>query len=109
MKLIKNYDPNHSYGTHTVEVTLQVWGYRKTLTYEMGGNCKGLTILDGCVDELLEQIGFYNDDDEDECGCTIYLINDNGDELEYEIFDESDLENIIVGLKIVNFIEKDED
>jgi len=107
MELIKNYDPNHSSGVHAVKVTLQVWGYQKTLTYEMGGNCKGLTILDGCIDELLEQIGFYND--EDECGCNIYLINDDGDELEYEIFDESDLENIIVGLKIIGFVEKEED
>jgi hypothetical protein len=108
MKLINNYDPNYRYGVHTVEVTLQVDEYRKTLTYEMGGNCKGFTIFESCIDESLEQIGFYNDDEDDECGCTICLTNDEGDELEYDIFDESDLENIIVGLKIVDFVEKEE-
>lgn len=106
MELIKNYDLNNRYGVHKIEIVLQAWDYRKTLIYEIGGNCKGLSVLDVDIEEVLEQLGFYNDEDDE--GCTIYLENDNGDTLEYDISDERELESIIVSVRIVDYIEKEE-
>jgi hypothetical protein len=97
---LQNYDPNIMWGTHTVEVTLQKWGYTGTLSYETRGNCKGFAVLDGCIDDLMYQL--LEDDDQELIRLTLAKPN-GGDTLTCEIWDERDLESMIVGVRIIGF------
>lgn len=54
--LINNYDPNYSFGEHTVKVTIQQWQYRGNLKVKVGGNCKGVSVMEGIVDTIYDQV-----------------------------------------------------
>lgn len=102
--MMKNYDPNIKWGIHTVEITLQLWDYKGKITTEIGGNCKGFSILESAKDEINENAKsnckFKIIDDWFRCE----LKDDRGDELEVE--DELDnLDNHIVKIEIIDFKE----
>lgn len=43
---MKRYDGvNNSFGTTTIKVLFQVDEYKGSMTYKIGGNCKGLSAL----------------------------------------------------------------
>lgn len=105
--MMKNYDPNIMWGTHTIEVTLQQWEYKGKITTEIGGNCRGFSILESAKDEINQK---------SRSNCKFKIIEDSfccelkdnkGNELEIE--DELDnLDNYIVKIEIIDFKESEE-
>ena len=109
-----NYKPECGMmGDHTVEVTLQYGEYKGTFITEMGGNCKGGTILGSFTD-----LEYFDTDDITENNCSLKisdeeddegnywfqctLVNEKGDTLEIE--EEAEyLNNYIVGVNIIDF------
>lgn len=110
---MKNYDGvNNSWGTTTIKVLFQVWNYKGSMTYTIGGNCKGIDALphDGMsIIDNLEEAKFEGMSitpfDDDEWFAKITLTRDDGDTLEYDVESESELEQMIIGLQIIDFTE----
>src|SRR5690606_153576 len=104
-----NYDPNIRTAVHVIEVTLCQWDYSGTFRYEIGGNCKGCFVMDDPGGSLLDawycahEKGEEIEDVEvvDNEFVVVTLQNPNGETLECEIYDESDIEHMIVGVRIV--------
>lgn len=110
---MKNYDGvNDSWGTTTIKVLFQVWQYKGSMIYTVGGNCKGLEALpsDGLsIIDNLEKAKFDGMTitlfDDDEWLAQMTLTSDDGETLEYDVESESELEQMIVGMQIVDFTE----
>ncbi len=109
-----NYkNENYSYGWHTIEVTLQMGEYKGTFTTQLGGNCKGGSVLENfCSLEGFEEDGVLenkcnltiSEDDDGDYWFSCTLVDESGDECKYE--DEINcLSNLIVGIKIISFEE----
>ena len=109
--MIESYDPSHSYGTHTIRVTIQQWACMGTLTVKIGGNVKGLPSL---VDSIADTI--YDSIHELESDCNFKILEDDNvqpwfncvlrdnDGNKLEIEDELDeLENFIIAMEITDF------
>ncbi len=113
---MKNYDGvNNSWGTTTIKVLFQVWQYKGSMIYTVGGNCKGLDALpsDGMsIIDSLENAKFEGmtitpfDDDGDAWLAQMTLTSDDGDTLEYDVADEAELEQMIIGMQIIDFVEE---
>lgn len=103
------YNPNIRYGTHKVKITLQQWDYTGHVVTEIGGNCKGRTILESAMDlDSNELIGndcsfsIMDEPDDDNYWFKCVLKNDRGDTLQIE--DECDrLDAYIVAAEIIDF------
>lgn len=108
--MIKNYDPNIENGIHTVEVTLQQWGYIGHLTIKISGNCKGREVLDydfECEDgENVESDCDFKYDDEYDIFLAI-LKDEAENTLEVE-GDAREFNQMIVKVEIMDFKEMDE-
>jgi len=113
---VKNYDGvNDSWGTTTIKVLFQVWQYKGSMIYTVGGNCKGLEALPHDGTNILENvetakfngmniIPFNND-----WFARLNLTTENGDTLEYDAKSEAEFENMIVGIQIINFEEENKE
>lgn len=108
---MKNYDGvNDSFGTTTIKVLFQVAEYKGSMTYEIGGNCKGLDALphDGMsiIDNLeyarFEGMNIIPYDDSD-WFAKVFLTNNFEETLEYDVESEAEFEQMIVGMHIVGF------
>ena len=92
-----NYDPNLTcsgrMADQTVEMTFQQWEYTMTKTAVVGGNCRGLSIIECAVENLFDELG--GEDGE------ITLTNANGDTLSCELW-ETKLEDLLVGARILS-------
>lgn len=57
-----NYDPNLNMSgrksVQTVKLTLGQWDYRKEIIVEVRGNCSGLDVLRGAVNNAYENLKF---------------------------------------------------
>lgn len=116
---MKNYDSvNNSYGTTIIKVLFQVGEYTGSLTYEIGGNCKGLdalphdgmSILDNLGTAKFEGMNIIPYNIEDDWFAKVFLTNDFKETLEYDVESESEFEQMIVGMQIIDFEEEsDED
>ena len=110
---MKNYDGvNDSWGTTTIKVLFQVWQYKGSMIYTVGGNCKGLEALpsDGlsiiCNLENAKFEGMtITPFDDDAWLAQMTLTSDDGDTLEYDVESEYELEQMIVGMQIIDFEE----
>lgn len=110
---MKKYDGvNNSFGTTTIKVLFQVDEYKGAMTYKIGGNCKGLDALpsDGMsIIDSLENAKFegmtITPFDDDAWLVQMTLTSDDGDTLEYDVADEAELEQMIVGMEIIDFTE----
>lgn len=114
-----NYDPNIFEGTHNVRVTLQEWGYKGHIAFQVGGNCKGTDVLQNGFDfpeyDVQDDIDHYTENDcrfayhnSDDDGWYSCRLKDNtGDEMDCDDLDENDVKRMIVAVEIVSF-EKDE-
>lgn len=110
---MKSYDGvNNSFGTTTIKVLFQVAEYKGSMTYVVGGNCKGLDVLphDGMsIIDNLETAEFDNMNitlfDDDEWFAKIFLTNDFKETLEYDVESEAEFEQMIVGMQIIDFTE----
>ena len=105
---MKNYNPNYMWGTHTVKITLQQWNYKGELIVEIGGNCKGFSILESSKDSINKEETYNSNckfQIEDNWFYCILKAED-GDELDVE--DELDnLEDYIVKIEIIDFKESE--
>lgn len=103
--MIKNYDPNISWGAHLIKITFQQWTYRGYITVKKGGKTKGLMILAIDIDDLYDSTFEENTANLEIMGQDYFrmtLVNDLGDELEIED-DWDNLGDFIVGLEILTF------
>ena len=106
---MKYYAPER-FGTHHIKVLFQYEQYKGSMTFEMGGNCKGLDIVKQDIETILDEnviknAEFSNMDISVEVWYegTICLTDDNGDKLETYFYDEAEVEDLIVGIEIVDF------
>ena len=111
---MKNYDGfNGSFGTTKIKIFVQSGEYKGSMIYEIGGNCKGMNALPHDGASILENvetakfdgmsiIPFNND-----WFARLNLTIENGDTLEYDAESETEFENMIVGMQIINFEEED--
>lgn len=110
-----NYNPNVRNGIHKVKMTLQQWEYIGEIIFEVGGNCKGKSILECAMDVYEEDIienscnfsYFDETDDDGDNWFKCILKDDDGNEMEVEDKGES-LEDYIVGIEIIDFKEKED-
>lgn len=89
--MIKSYDPNASWATHVLEVTLMQWDFQKVIEVKISGNCKGGSLFDSMADTLLDHAEIVD---------TVILKNESGEELCVEIDNFRDVERMIVGVQI---------
>lgn len=102
----------NSTGTHTIQVTFQYKQYVGSLTYRVGGNCKGLTLLS---DNPLEEFGPDDFDalqtenmklryDEYADVFMVIFNPDSPNSLEMEL-EPREVEQLIVKVEIIDFQE----
>ena len=108
---MKNYDGvNYSRGTTTIKVLFEVAEYKGSMTYEIGGTCKGLdvlphdgmSIIENLKDAKFEGMNIIPYDDSD-WFAKVLLTNDFKETLEYDVEYEAEFENMIIGMQIINF------
>lgn len=107
---MKYYNINIWKGIHTIRVTFMYKDYVGHISYEIGGNGKGIRVLDFdfLENDTQEDIDLYvendccfeYDEDEDTFRCELH--NSNGDVLEYEDSPNS-FADIIVGIEITDY------
>lgn len=115
---IMNYDPHltnsGNIAVQTVRLTFGMWDYRATMEIQVGGNCRGLTVIDCAVEnayEKLEQRGIYGSDD------TYAVINmpkiGNPEEILECGDDEGDgedwLKDMLVSAEITSIVSREDD
>lgn len=102
--MMKSYNPNSCYGTHTIEITLQSWEFFGHITQKITGNCKGKYILDfdfECEDGCLESdCNLKYNEEYNYFSAT--LKNSKGDTLEVE-GSADDFNKMIVKVEITDF------
>lgn len=92
--MITGYDPNNRFGKHIVAVTFKKWQYEKTVSVEVSGNCKGISMLSHAYEDACMEAA--------ENG--MILVAPDGAKLGCEAGgSETDWENCIVGAKIITF------
>lgn len=107
---MKNYDPNIVWGVHTIEVTLQQWGYVGHLMLKNTGNCRGKDVLDFdlecCVGETESDCDFQYHEEEDYFSAT--LKDEKGNTL--KIYgDLSEFNSMIVKVEIIDYVKEKRD
>lgn len=106
---MKNYDPNINYGTHIVEVTIQMWEYIGHLKYKIGGNCKGLSIMKNAEDLyrnkdiIWSDCNFIIDEENEWFKCELKDVNENILMIDNGL---DDLPNLMVKIEILALQEK---
>jgi hypothetical protein len=109
MKIYKN-DMKPANIVHTIKVTLQYMQYKGYFTYEVGGNCLGIEVMDfgfDCfgpddIDGLKEndcQISF----DEDYDCFNVVLKDEDGNECACSDLDERDISEMVIGIEIIDW------
>lgn len=114
---MKSYDGvNNSFGTTTIKVLFQVDEYKGTMTYKIGGNCKGLSALPHDGMSIIDNLGTAEFDDmniilydDDSWFAKIFLTNTFNETLEYDVESEAEFEDMIIGMQIIDFVEENED
>ena len=94
---MKNYDPNLTNcgkcAEHTVELTFQMWDYTKTIRTTVGGNTRGLSVIECAVENIEEDLGGEDG--------RIVLKRRGGATLECELWEEK-LSDMLVAARIVS-------
>ena len=113
---IESYDPDAENVVHTIRITLMQYDYTGHIAYNIGGNCKGASLLEPQTffecwtqDEINK---FAENDcelryDEDYEMFTAVLLNDEGQTLGIEA-DESEIQDMVVCIEIVRAEECEE-
>lgn len=113
---MKYYDINIYKGIHTIRVTFMYKDYIGHISYKIGGDGKGSSVLDFdfIKNDAQEDIDLYvendccfkYDEDEDVFRCKLY--NPQGEILKYED-SPNDFGDIIVGIEITDYRKDDLD
>lgn len=105
---MEKYQP-YSNGCHTVRITLQFGEYLGHIAYRVGGNCKGMDIMENPFERhTQDNIDLYSENDcklmfdEDNESYSCILTNGNGDEV-YVAGDDRIMRNITVAMEIVAY------
>ena len=106
---MKNYDPNIYMGIHTLRITIMNFDFVGHIEKEVGGNCRGKSMIESGLDIFEEFEGetkFMRSD----CELTALpnemlravLTNEKGEQL---IITEhySEFEDMIVGVEIIDY------
>lgn len=109
MSELMNYDPNLTYSgrmaRQTVRLTFGKWDYRATTEVEVGGNCRGLTVIECAISNFLETLPTREWDDElSVLTLTRTGVDGETDELECEDEDskyDDWLKDMLIGAEIV--------
>lgn len=104
--MLNNYDPNVRNAVHIVRITLTVFNYVGHVSFEIGGNCRGKSILEAAIDSLEEACDFKENDcqftfNEDEEIWSAFLKNPDDDELIIEESNFAEIESMITAVEIV--------
>jgi hypothetical protein len=97
--MITHYDPNIVWARHTFELTFMQWDYSLTTQVDVCGNCKGASLFRTALAVAFEELW-----DDEEQNAQIILkrpAEDGEDTLEVDLEDESELEHLCVGIRIV--------
>lgn len=109
--MVKDYNPNISWATHTWELTFQMWEYKIVFTEEIDGNCRGMDTLDAAISSLATKLhDEYGDYPE------IQMKRTNPDTWEEEILfttlgedgidSEDELKAMLVSAILINHVEE---
>ena len=102
---MKFYNTNNRIGTHTCRITLMYKSYVGHVTFNIGGNCHGLSILNSALD-YLEDPGKCESDCSFECydnGFYSLMLCNGFDVLDFEDIDYDELMDMIVAVEIVDY------
>lgn len=97
-------------GIHKLKVTLQSYDFVGRIFIEIGGNCHGRSILDFDFECETEFDGKYASNncnlkyDEDTDTFSATLTNSKGEKLMLEDLSDEEMNNMIVGLEIIDFV-----
>lgn len=100
-----NYDPNLIRSgkiKQTIKLIFGMWEYRKEVEIEVGGNLKGLSVIDHAIYSVFESLPYRQCPDGDV--TTIVLSHPNGDTLECdddEMNGEDWLHEMLISAEIV--------
>lgn len=98
-----NYDPNIKFAKQSVRLTFGLWDYRFVTEVDVGGNCKGQSIIESAVDNYFDKLPFVQVDGGDMSSIT--LARQNGDSLKCdddELRGIEWLKNMLIGAEIVS-------
>jgi len=101
---MENYSMSQDFGIHSVQIKLQEHDYTLVVFIEVGGNCRGFSVMESAINMFLESI------EEGNYGENLILINSKQEKLLIDIndFDRYDIEKMIVEVSIVSYVkEKD--
>lgn len=101
--MIDFYDPNNFFGKTKWLLTFKAWEYELTVEREVGGNCKGLTILESIIDLFLDD---YYDEDSETYKHLIFKDKE-GNVLEHDLNEDYDpveeLKDLLVKAEMISF------
>lgn len=85
---IVNFDPNIRWAAKEVLLTFAQWDYRLTKTVMVGGNCSGLTNIEGAISKFFGELYDANEDYQEIIltradGDTLIVENDEGQDEEW--------------------------
>lgn len=107
---MKKYDisDNFRYRVHTIRVTFQCQEYKGHIAYEVGGNCRGIDVLDVDFDLMDDRtVATLKENDcslqFDEYGVwTLVLKDDEGNTLQIDGLEEDNIRDYVVSLEIID-------
>lgn len=104
---MKNYDPNIRFATQEVAITFQSWDYKATKVAHIGGNCKGLSVIETAIDHIYSELA----DKQGTNYPSLELINDSGEAMDCENDGAQDsidwLKDMVVNAEIVSIKKED--
>lgn len=102
--MIKEYSPNIEWGKQKVEIVLMQWGYKGKFAVEVGGNCRGMSVIDCAISILYES--FLPKEGDDDAPCRFELKNRKGGKLlcaDDEDRGDDYIKNMVVSAQIVGW------
>lgn len=103
------YDIEHGFGVHTCRITLMEREFVGHITFKIGGNCRGQSILEVALECLEDPSKFESDCQlryDEETYEYSFVLFDGEKNFEYEGIYYSDLSDMIVAVEIIDY--KDE-
>lgn len=108
---MKKYDISDNFRSivHTIRVTFQWQQYKGHIVYEIGGNCRGLNVMDLDFDcwDMDNIIGLKENDcyfnwNEDYEVWELILKDDNGNECEMDSIEPDEINDYVVAIEIID-------
>lgn len=111
-----NFDPNMvlcgRQVVQTVRLTFAQWQYRAVREVQIGGNCRGLDVIDAAVEQaandLLEEFEQREETDTNEWTHPYLILESDEEDLTHELEEDAadDLKQLLVAAEIIEFKEQ---